>query len=516
MEGLALTIQVDEGAHDCDLIKLFPDASVVVRECIQLVLEVLYESAEEHPPVKSLTLVIAPFDGVADTSGSKTAKQLRLSATYFTHARHSDLVLEAKGVLVHELVHVLQFDGAIVDDKSTANGGFIEGLADYIRLYHNLNPKHWRHELDPPLPSDQWDRGYEHTAYFLRWAEKDYPHLAKRINLLLRDVEWSDNLFLALTDKSVETLWAEYLASFGLSKSFKNEFGWPNPTIRFESRVPLDAALNPFTQLYPTIADAITTFATLSQKVVTTLYATPTQSPSHVQSIHLILREMDGVAHCTGPHTHKEIHLSLQYLQSFLSTHSLQELRDEVEGVLVHELTHVWQNSCSGFPGGLLEGVADWVRLTAGHMPLHWAPKRNVDVKWDTGYATTAFFLKWIDARVYSAGSTNTDRGDGDGDNAVSFVQKLNVYINSLAQWNEEKVFTELAGETVDVLWIQYCAEELEATETTPEQIQEDNAALVRDLKTILAAIENPETDPAVLMRIAMAATRAAGITPVN
>lgn len=46
---------------------------------------------------------------------------------------------------------------------------------------------------------------------------------------------------------------------------------------------------------------------------------------------------------------------------------------------MVHEMVHCWQRNAHGTaPGGLIEGIADWVRLKAGLVPPHW--KREADV----------------------------------------------------------------------------------------------------------------------------------------
>ena len=45
---------------------------------------------------------------------------------------------------------------------------------------------------------------------------------------------------------------------------------------------------------------------------------------------------------------------------------------------------HVWQyNGNNTAPGGLIEGIADWVRLKDGFIPPHWS--RGGD-SWDDGF----------------------------------------------------------------------------------------------------------------------------------
>src|SRR5690242_8508422 len=90
------------------------------------------------------------------------------------------------------------------------------------------------------------------------------------------------------------------------------------------------------------------------------------------RSITLVLRDMDGVAYTTGldlDDDHKEIHLSTKYIEYIGESRR----KEEINGVLVHEMVHCWQHHGGNTaPGGLTEGVADWVRLKAGYAPPHW------------------------------------------------------------------------------------------------------------------------------------------------
>jgi Peptidase of plants and bacteria len=70
--------------------------------------------------------------------------------------------------------------------------------------------------------------------------------------------------------------------------------------------------------------------------------------PRSIRSITVFVRPMGGVAYTTGnwlDGENKEIHVSAEYVER----QSKERVRDEIRGVLVHEMVHVWQNNGS-FP----------------------------------------------------------------------------------------------------------------------------------------------------------------------
>lgn len=92
----------------------------------------------------------------------------------------------------------------------------------------------------------------------------------------------------------------------------------------------------------------------------------------HIRSVTLHLREFGGVAHTCGSlldTEHKEVHLSTSYLRGIQGESG--RIRSEIEGVVVHELVHVFQwNGRGTCPGGVIEGIADWVRFKEGLGPV--------------------------------------------------------------------------------------------------------------------------------------------------
>ncbi|KAL5049663.1 hypothetical protein BDW71DRAFT_175202 [Aspergillus fruticulosus] len=181
----------------------------------------------------------------------------------------------------------------------------------------------------------------------------------------------------------------------------------------------LEAALSAIVQnLYrpPTSGRATTEAAAASARKQKHL---PTFRPSvpPTRSVTVLLRDIGGVAYTTGKdldNDHKEIHISLAYIQHCRTkANPLAELA----GVLTHELVHCYQyaapratvdgkpdDSTPRAPGGLIEGIADFVRLKAGLSPPHWSRPTSAKErpeKWDSGYQHTAYFLAWLeDVRV--------------------------------------------------------------------------------------------------------------------
>ena len=157
-----------------------------------------------------------------------------------------------------------------------------------------------------------------------------------------------------------------------------------------------------------------------------------------VRSVTLVLRPVGGVAGTAGlelDNEHKEIYFSLNYIAG-LKSESASRQREEIFGVIVHEMVHVWQwNGHGTAPGGLIEGIADFVRLKAGLAPPQW--KREPGDKWDAGYSTTGYFLEWI------------DKCFGDG-KVREINQKLKV------KYKEDEFWPNIFGKQVDELWQEY------------------------------------------------------------
>ncbi|KAJ5664169.1 hypothetical protein N7507_004900 [Penicillium longicatenatum] len=182
------------------------------------------------------------------------------------------------------------------------------------------------------------------------------------------------------------------------------------------------------------------------------------------RSVTLFLRDFGGVAYTTGTELdddHKEIHLSLQYIGSCTSGPSAKaDPLHELLGVLTHELVHCYQHTAPKTvgngesprpPGGLIEGIADFVRLKAGLEPPHWKkPQSSAEraKNWDAGYQHTAYFLAWVEDVFAGAG-------------AVGMLNDRLLRVGYLGEGKDkEKVspgfWESLFGAGVETLWEEY------------------------------------------------------------
>ena len=148
-----------------------------------------------------------------------------------------------------------------------------------------------------------------------------------------------------------------------------------------------------------------------------------------VQSVSLFVDDMDGIAYSSN----NEIHVGADYIGNITA-----DIKRDFNGVLYHEMTHSWQwNGNNQAPVGLIEGVADFVRLKADYVPSGWVQPGGGD-RWDEGYSVTARFLDYCN-------------GLKDG-----FVAELN---KKMRDGYTDNYFVELLGKTVDQLWSDYKAQ---------------------------------------------------------
>jgi len=174
---------------------------------------------------------------------------------------------------------------------------------------------------------------------------------------------------------------------------------------------------------------------------------------------------MPGVAYTTGidlDDDHKEIHFSTDYIARV----SKERKENEILGVLRHEMVHCFQyNGFGTAPAGLIEGIADWVRLQSGLVPPHWS--QSGEGNWDAGYEHTGYFLEYLE-KEYGQGT----------------VRKLNARLRDQI-YDEDKFWLEQFRKPVDILWKEY-GESLMKTEESYPRVEDGKLDIDSEVKLIV------------------------------
>ncbi|SIN87937.1 F5/8 type C domain-containing protein [Singulisphaera sp. GP187] len=139
--------------------------------------------------------ISSSYNGVAQAGGGNI-----LGSSKFFKAHPDDV-----GAMIHETVHIIQHY------QSRKNPGWlVEGLADYIRFFlfepgkiGPINAKRAR-----------YDGSYRTTAAFLAYVNDKYDQsLISKLNVLMREGTYKDEVFKELTGKTVQELDEEWRES---------------------------------------------------------------------------------------------------------------------------------------------------------------------------------------------------------------------------------------------------------------------------------------------------------------
>ncbi|MBW7474700.1 discoidin domain-containing protein [Paenibacillus oenotherae] len=174
------------------------------------------------------------------------------------------------------------------------------------------------------------------------------------------------------------------------------------------------------------------------RKLVSILYANPGELPFHLQKIVIKIVDEPGVAWKSGSATEAHIGFSSGYLKSYYD--SGQPLREEIIGILYHELTHAYQldDSRYGEIGYMVEGMADAVRFEVGyHDRYH---QQTLGGNWQGSYGVTGNFLRWISEHKHPG-----------------FLRDINASLSPFdgVNWTPD-AFQTITGTPVNTLWNEY------------------------------------------------------------
>jgi len=190
----------------------------VVKQWYPKIVKLLASEGYEAPTQVGI-LFIANMQGVAATGGTR----IPCAAPWF----RQNLQGEAKGAIVHELVHVVQNYGLARRNNPNAArtpGWVVEGIADYIRWFLYEPQTRGAEITARGIDRARYDGNYRISANFLNWVATAYDKgIVAKLNAAAREGKYSEDLWKEATGRTVQELGDEWKAS--LRKKIAAEAG---------------------------------------------------------------------------------------------------------------------------------------------------------------------------------------------------------------------------------------------------------------------------------------------------
>ncbi len=180
----------------------------VIEQWYPRIVDLLPSDGFEAPRTVSITFR-PDMQGVAATGGT----HVQCAAAWF----REQLQGEAKGAVVHELVHVVQqYNQRRRGNRGAGRppGWLVEGIADYVRWFL-YEPESKGAEIGRHAASRaRFDASYRVSANFLNWVTQQYDRqLVPKLNAAIREGRYSEQLWKELTGHTVQELGDQWKAN---------------------------------------------------------------------------------------------------------------------------------------------------------------------------------------------------------------------------------------------------------------------------------------------------------------
>ncbi|CAN5302301.1 hypothetical protein BH23VER1_BH23VER1_27990 [soil metagenome] len=179
----------------------------VVQEWYPKVVALLPGDAFEPPAEVTLRF----RTDMGGTPASASGAGINMNAPWIAR----ELEREAKGAVVHELVHVVQSYGRRRGAGATRPPGWlVEGIADYIRWFL-YEPESLGAEITAAnFLRARYDASYRITANFLNWVTDTYgSEIVPTLNTALREGSYTEDFWKEATGRSVQELGTDWKAA---------------------------------------------------------------------------------------------------------------------------------------------------------------------------------------------------------------------------------------------------------------------------------------------------------------
>jgi len=170
--------------------------AAIAKEQYPLLVAML--DSEGYKPADSIMIVIRHMDGVGYASG----RQIHISVNRVNSNP------EGVGVIVHELIHILQaYRGMKRED-----GWVTEGIADYLRFFVYERNGEQTCRVNPDR--HKYTDSYRITGAFFNWIVLTHDAgFIKKLNAACRYRNYSIDLFREYTGLTVDELWDGFIQS---------------------------------------------------------------------------------------------------------------------------------------------------------------------------------------------------------------------------------------------------------------------------------------------------------------
>lgn len=173
----------------------------VVKQWYPRIVEMLPSEGYDAPKRTVITFS-ANMQGVAAAGGTG----IRCAARWF----RGQLKGEAKGAVVHELVHVVQSYGRARRTNRNATrtpGWVVEGIADYIRWLLYEPQTHGADITARNISQARYDGNYRISGNFFDWVVETHDRdIVRKLNAAAREGRYSDGLWKEYTQNTLQEL----------------------------------------------------------------------------------------------------------------------------------------------------------------------------------------------------------------------------------------------------------------------------------------------------------------------
>lgn len=214
--------------------------------------------------------------------------------------------------------------------------------------------------------------------------------------------------------------------------------------ILFNDKAPQTEGSQIYNRLIPNPEEYI---AGCAREVLATLYFSPKDKVTPVQTLKYTLEDREGISAKSGGNGRVHIFYSARHVEKSYKGSGDEKVFFETRGVLLHELTHAYQLEPQGIGTYstnktfwvFIEGMADAVRVANGG--FYGEQDRPKGGHYTKGYRYAGYFFVWL-----------RDNYDPD------FLRKFNLSTLDVVPWSFDGAIKHVLGEQYDIesLWHEY------------------------------------------------------------